>query len=201
MNLCTLEELKEFLNIEKDNTNQNDNTFKIYIEGVSETIIGMIGRDIFAQDYIEKYKGSNSNALILNNYPINTINSVEYVLDGEILNTVSEEEYDINTKSGILYKDTVWFRTGGSSYMSGKINFPRRHIRITYNAGHKEVPFDLKLLALELIQQQIAINNSDGAKKGLKSYSISDVRMEWKDEIKLNMQQIAIINKYRGLKI
>ncbi|AUN23761.1 hypothetical protein RSJ21_00215 (plasmid) [Clostridium botulinum] len=201
MNLCTLEELKEFLNIEKDNTNQNDNTFKTYIEGVSETIIGMIGRDIFAQDYIEKYKGSNSNALILNNYPINAINAVEYVLDGEVLNTVSEEQYDINTKSGILYKDTVWFRTGGSSYMSGKINFPRRHIRVNYNAGYKEVPFDLKLLALELIQQQIAINNSDGAKKGLKSYSISDVRMEWKDEIKFNIQQISIINKYRGQKI
>ncbi|AUN19976.1 hypothetical protein RSJ22_00320 (plasmid) [Clostridium botulinum] len=201
MNLCTLEELKEFLNIEKDNTNQNDNTFKIYIEGISETIIGMIGRDIFAQDYIEKYKGSNSNALILNNYPINVINTVEYVLDGEVLNTVSEEEYDINTKSGILYKDTVWFRTGGSSYMSGKINFPRRHIRVNYNAGYKEVPADLKLLALELIGTQLGIDNSEGNKKGLKSYSISDVRYEWKDEIKLNIQQISIINKYRGQKI
>ncbi|NEZ47787.1 hypothetical protein FDF74_11405 [Clostridium niameyense] len=227
LQLVTLEEVKLFLDIKDNKINEGTQTdnlekelieknkkdtstqteskqdliLKLYIEGISETILDLIGRDILAQDYIEKYPGTNTDTLILKHYPINNIKSIKFVLDGSVHQVLTEMDYDINSKSGILYRDLAWWRTGGSTLMSGKINYPRRHIRVEYNAGYKEVPADLKLLALELLQQQIGIDKNESSKSGLKSYSISDVKMEWKEEIKLSVQQMAIINKYRGLNI
>lgn len=200
MQLVTLEATKQWLGIDIADDSK-DLILNIYIDGISETILGLIGRDIIAQDYVEKYAGTNSNALILKHYPINTVTAVKYVLDGVVQETLDDESYDINSKSGILYNDLAWWKQGSSNYMSSKINFPRRHIRVEYNAGYDETPADLKLLTLELIKSELGIDNNKGMEQGLKSYSISDVKMEWKDEIKLSITQMAIINKYRGMKI
>ncbi|WP_125153663.1 head-tail connector protein [Clostridium rectalis] len=200
MDLVTLEELKEWLGISKDDTSK-DTILNIYIKGVSNTIISLIGRDIFQQDYLEKYEGTNSNTLVLKNFPINFIDKIEYVNNGVVYKTLSEDEYDINKKSGILYRDLAWWKTGGSNLMSRNINFPRRHIKIQYNAGYTEVPYDLKFMALEFIGDKYTIANSEGNKESLKSYSISDVKKEWKDSVTLDKEQIKIINKYRGTSI
>lgn len=200
MQLVTLEVTKQWLEIDIADTSK-DLILNIYIDGISETILDLIGRDIIAQDYVEKYAGTNSNALILKHYPINTVTAVKYVLDGVVQQTLDNESYDINYKSGILYNDLAWWKQGRSNYMSSKINFPRRHIRVEYNAGYNEIPADLKLLTLELIKSQLGTDNNKGIEQGLKSYSISDVKMEWKDEIKLSVTQMAVINKYKGMKI
>lgn len=200
MQLVTLEVTKQWLEIDIAD-NSKDLILNIYIDGISETILDLIGRDIIAQDYVEKYAGTNSNALILKHYPINTVTAVKYVLDGVVQQTLDNESYDINYKSGILYNDLAWWKQGSSNYMSSKINFPRRHIRVEYNAGYTETPADLKLLTLELIKSELGIDNNKGIDQGLKSYSISDVKMEWKDEIKLSVTQMVVINKYKGMKI
>lgn len=197
MGYATLEEVKQWLSIDNSDTSK-DLILPIYIDGISDLLDGMIGRDIFANDYTEKYQGTNSNSLVLRNYPINSVASVRYILDGEVLEELTEDDYEINKKSGILYKDNPWLMTGSSSLMSGKINFPRRHIKVIYNAGYTETPADLKLICLQLIQSQYGFDTSNGNTKGLKSYSISDVKMDWKDEIKLSETQIKTINKYKG---
>ena len=53
MNLITLEEVKQWLGIDLEDTSK-DLILNIWIEGVSETILNLIGRDIMAKDYIEK---------------------------------------------------------------------------------------------------------------------------------------------------
>lgn len=199
MGYATLEEVKQWLSIDNLDTSK-DLILPIYIEGISDLLDGMIGRDIFANDYTEKYQGTNSNSLVLRNYPINSVTAVRYILDGEVLEELTEDDYEINKKSGILYKDSPWLMTGYSNLMSGRINFPRRHISITYNAGYTETPADLKLICLQLIQNQYGLDSSSATSKGLKSYSISDVKMDWKDEIKLSETQIKTINKYKGVR-
>ena len=219
MQLITLEEAKKFLGIEENKVDEGtqveeytlennknsvdvgtqtetaeDMLLKLYIEGVSETILSLIGRDILATDYIEKYAGTDTDALILKHYPINSVKSIKYVLNGEVQKELKEGDYDINAKAGILYRDLAWWQTGGSSLMCGRINYPRRYIKVEYNAGYEEVPADLKLLALELIKQQIEVSS----RNGLKSYSISDVRKEWETNVNLNTQQMQIIKKNRG---
>lgn len=200
MNLITLEEVKQWLGIDLEDTSK-DLILNIWIEGVSETILNLIGRDIMAKDYIEKYPGTNKNAIVLKHYPINKIEEVAKVLDNEVQGLYTIDEIDINKKSGILYRDLAWWKTGGSNLMSGFINFPRRHIRIKYNAGYKEVPADLKLLALQMLGEQYAIMTSEGTKKGLKSYSISDVKYTWENENRLSQNQLGIINKYKGIRV
>lgn len=199
MGYATLEEVKQWLSIDNSDTSK-DLILPIYIDGISDLLDGMIGRDIFANDYTEKYQGTNSNSLVLRNYPINSVTAVRYILDGEVLEELTEDDYEINKKSGILYKDSPWLMTGYSNLMSGRINFPRRHISITYNAGYTETPPDLKLICLQLIQSQYGFDTSNGNTKGLDSYSISDVKMDWKDEIKLSETQIKTINKYKGVR-
>ncbi|KEI18256.1 head-tail connector protein [Clostridium haemolyticum] len=200
MNLCTLEEVKQFLNIDKEDTSK-DLILKLYMEGITEIIEGEIGRDILAKDYVEKYPGTNSNSLILKQYPINSINSIKYICNGSIEKSLEEHEYDINTKAGILYRDLAWWQVGSSNLMSGRINFPQRYIRVEYNAGYKEIPGDLKLLLLQLLKEQMGLDNSEAVNKGLRSYSISDVKLEWKSNIRLSEMQLATIKKYRSIRI
>lgn len=199
MDILTLDELKQYLGI---NDTTQDTALKIYLSGISETLISMIGRNIMKEDYIERYEGTNSTELILRHYPINNISNVQFVLDGVVQEELTNIDYVINKNAGILYRDSGWLRRGDSTWMSGKVNFPRKHIRVEYNAGYEEAPGDLKLIALQLAKEQYNIDNSEGNAKGLKSYSISDVKMEWKQnkDIEMSDRQLAVINKYRGVK-
>lgn len=202
MNLCTLEEVKQFLNIDKEDTSK-DLILKLYMEGITEIIEGEIGRDILAKDYVEKYPGTNSNSLILKQYPINSINSIKYMFNGLREKELKNFEFDVNFKAGIIYKDSKWLDVGvgESNLMSGRINFPQRYIRVEYNAGYKEIPGDLKLLLLQLLKEQMGLDNSEAVNKGLRSYSISDVKLEWKSNIRLSEMQLATIKKYRSIRI
>lgn len=198
MNLITLEELKQWLQIEKEDTS-NDLILNIYIEGCTEMITGLIGRNIFAEDYVEKYAGTDTNSLVLKHFPVNDVKEIVYIVDNEIVGKV--EDYELKAKSGILYKDLAWWVEGGSRLMSGNLTYPRRHIRVSYNAGYDKVPGDLKLLALQLISSQIGFDKSESSTQGLRRYTISDVTWEWKNENKLTESQQAIISKYRSINI
>lgn len=194
--LCTLEELKSHIGIDLTDTSK-DIDLTIYINGVCNAVEKMIGRNIMATDYTEKYKGTNSPELILKHYPVNSIADVNYVLDGTIYRTLDDYEYDIDEESGILTNDRGWRLQGYSSYMSDKIDYPRRHIQVQYNAGYTEAPPDLKLVCLQYISDSYVMDNSQGGT--FKSYSISDVRMDFKDEIKFSEEQRKVILSYKGM--
>lgn len=200
MNICEIEEVKEWLGIKEDDTSK-DTILNIYIEGISEMIFGMIGRDILAQDYIEKYPGTDTNSLVLQHYPVNEVKSIKYVSNNTVIDILEKEEYEVNKKAGILYKDFAWWQVGGNNLMSNGICFPKRHIKVEYNAGFEKIPADLKLLFLELLQQQYNFYNSKSGKEGLKSYSISDIKLEWKSEVRLTDSQRKIIAKYKGVRV
>lgn len=201
MVFLTLEELKQALEIYNSDLSK-DTILQIYIDGISAFIISMIGRNMLKEDYVERYEGTNSTELILKHYPVNTIKSIQFVVDNKVQEVLSDYSYILNKKSGILYRDRGWWLQGDSTLMSRRIDFPRKHIKVEYNAGYDPIPGDLKLLALQLVKEQYNIDSSDGNKQGLKSYSIDDVRMEWKQgqDIKLNDKQMATINKYKGVK-
>lgn len=195
--LCTLQELKSFMG--KDVTDiTKDDIYSIYINGISNQIEKIIGRKILAKDYTEKYKGTDSTELILNNYPVNSITSISYVDDGVEVETLDEYEYDLEQEEGIIYKSTGWLLQGYSSYMSDKIDFPRRHIKVTYNGGFQDIPADLKLVCMRYISDSFAMDNSQGGT--LKSYQISDISMSWKDEIKLSEDDMKVILSYKGVR-
>lgn len=198
MDLCTLQELKDFMVISQTDTSKDVN-LTLYIKGIGEQIQKQIGRNIFAKDYVERYKGTNTSELVLNNYPVNTVDMVEYVFENEVYRTLDDYEYELNEDGGFLIKDDGWLLEGYSiRYMSDKVDFPRRHIRVTYNAGYTDVPFELKLLCMQYISDLYVMDNSKGTT--LKSYKIDDISMEFKDEIKFSESQLKTINHYKDVR-
>ncbi|SHJ29218.1 phage gp6-like head-tail connector protein [Clostridium magnum] len=200
--LCTLEELKSFIGVDTIDASK-DIIYSMYINAVSNQIEKLIGRKILAKDYTEKYKGTDSTELLLKNYPVNSITSVKYICDGQEYMDLDSYDYDLDEESGILYKDDGWLLQGYSSYMSNKIDYPRRHIKVEYNGGFTEVPPDLKLLCLKYISDSIPFNTGtvDGTNGPgiLKSYSISDVRLDFRDEIKFSSEDMKVISSYKGV--
>jgi hypothetical protein len=180
------------------NTTLADSLLEIYINGVSKQIEKIIGRKILAADYTEKHKGTDGTELVLNNYPINSITSVSYIDDGTEIEALDEYDYELDEESGILYKEDGWLLRGFSSYMSDKIDFPKRHIKVVYNGGFEEVPADLKLICLRYISDNYAMDNSQGGI--LKSYGISDLKLEWRDGIKFSEDDMKIILSYKGVR-
>lgn len=194
----TLQELKTFMGISDTDTSK-DLLLQIYVDGVNSAIHKEIGRDILANDYIEKYKGTDSTKLILNNYPINSIAAIDFIYQGNVYQTLEDYEYDIDNQTGILHYDQGWLLQGNSSYMSERlIDFPRRHIRVTYNAGFAEVPSDLKLVGLQFASDSYVMDDSQGG--NLKEYSISDVRFTFKDDIKFSESQQKVIDDYKEVR-
>lgn len=198
MDLCTLQELKDFMGIAQTDTSK-DAILTLYISGISQQIQKQIGRNIFAKDYVERYKGTNTAELVLNNYPVNTVDMVEYVFENEVYRTLDDYEYDLNQDGGFLTKDDGWLMEGYSiRYMSDKVDFPRRHIRVTYNAGYTDVPFDLKLLCMQYISDLYILDTKK--KPELKSYKIDDISYEYNSEIKFSEDQLKIIKSYKDVR-
>jgi hypothetical protein len=194
--LVTLEELKNFMGIDLTDTSK-DSTLTIYINGISNKIEKLVGRKLMATDYIEKYPGTDANELVLKHFPINIVTSVMYVTENQDSMSIDDYQYDIDSEEGILYKDNGWLVEGFSSYMSRLINYPQRHIRVEYNAGFVDAPPDLKLICLQYISDLYVADIGKGGT--LKSYSISDVRMDFKDEVKFSSDQFKTIMSYKGM--
>lgn len=194
--LVTLDELKSFMGIALSDISK-DPALSIYINGISNKIEKTVGRKIMAADYIEKYPGTNSNELVLKHFPINAVTAVTYVCENQDSISIDEYQYDIEDEEGILYKDNGWLLEGFSSYMSRLTNYPQRHIRVEYNGGFADAPPDLKLVCLEYISDLYIADNGKGGT--LKSYSISDVKMDFRDEIKFSEDQLATIKSYKGM--
>jgi len=199
MDLCTLQELKNFMGI-TDTDATRDANLTIYIQAISKQIQKFIGRDLEAKDYVEKYEGTDTTELVLNNYPVNSITGVEYVLDGQVYQLLDDYEYDLDEEAGILYKDDGWTLHGYSkNFMSDRIDFPRRHIRVTYNGGYTNVPIDLKLVCMQYVSDIYIIDTKK--KPELKSYKIDDISYEFRDELEFSENQLRVINLYKGVRI
>jgi hypothetical protein len=194
--LCTAEEQATFSGLDATDTNIQ-NSLVMYINGVSNQMQKLIGRNIFASDYVEKYKGTDTTDLILKNYPINSVSSVKYIVQGGDFRDVDDSEYDIDEESGILSKETGWLLSGFSSYMSDRIDFPRNNIEVSYNAGYTDVPTDLKMVCMQIVNDNYEWDHSQGTV--LSSYKISDISFEWKDGIKISNDQLNIILSYKSI--
>lgn len=188
----TLEETKASLKI--DSTDVEDDTLIIsIISGISKLLQNQIGRNLLASDYTENCKGSNSQYLMLKNYPINSVARIAIDNDEMVLNEITIEE-----DHGMLYRDNGWAQTGGSNYMHSRVNLPKRNIEVTYNAGFKTIPEDLKLLTICLIKDYYSLSASKG--QTIKKYSISDISIEYGNEIALNVTQKMILDSYRRVR-
>lgn len=149
---------------------QHDALFEILIDGVSAAFDGAVGRALAKTTYTAVYFDGNGKAdLVLPNYPIISISSIEE--DGDALAEGEDYDYQLYASSGILKRTTGAWLKGSKT------------IKLTYIAGYTvqggtlgtgeiALPADLKLACM--IQVAREWKKAQGAEWGETSRSFND---------------------------
>lgn len=123
--LTTLSAVKTYLKLGNEST--DDELLSELIKACSTAIENHCQRKFETGTYEEEYDGSGKPFLLLQNYPITSISSVE--VDEQV---IEPGEYKVRKNNGMLFRSGVW--------PQGIMN-----IRVTYTAGLSEVPPDVEL--------------------------------------------------------
>ncbi len=161
-NLITLSDLKTFLDI----TSDYDNVLNIIIPGVSLFIERYIGRTVAEATYTnEYYDGSGNKSIILNNFPVSAVSSLQerqIAENSDSWETLDSEDYYIDETTGVITKVYGIFSSGKQKY------------RVTYTAG-ETVPADLQLAAMKMARSEFYKRKTAGdvTSERLKNYQVS----------------------------
>jgi len=132
--LTNLSDVKESLGLASGDNSKNNLIIR-KINQATEMIEKYCGgRRFKATDYTgQEYDSTNSDQLILKQYPVNSFTILQYrdsVLNDNAWDTVNADEYFVDTDSGVI--DLLFVAVG-------KWN----QYRATYNAGYDTIPADL----------------------------------------------------------
>lgn len=184
--LITLEEFKSYIELD---TNDDDDTLMILINGVGDFLKTYLGRVIEYTEHIWEYFDGNDikDCIFLANYPVGTISEFSHTSDpfGD-----SPEWIDFNTDQYLLDNDK------GILYI--KATYPgTRNIAVEYDAGYetKDIPAPLKVAALKLTAALYNKKRSDG-------YSLEEVagaRIQWDKFLTPDIE--ALIAPYQRVQI
>lgn len=131
MPLTTLQAVKAYLKIRDDST--DDELLSELIKACSTAIENYCQRKFGVETYEEEYDGSGKSFILLQNYPVNSITSVE--VDEQV---VDPSEYKVRKTNGMLFRNGKW--------QEGFMN-----IKVTYAAGLNEIPSDVELACKHLV--------------------------------------------------
>lgn len=149
--LATVSELKQYLWI---HDNSQDFVLWLFLRWANQIILTHINRDIIKEDYQTTFNGNGQKYVMLKNYPINEIYSLEInngKLDEQEWEEIDPSKYTFESKTGkvmLLFNLFRWFN----------------NYRITYNAGYEQVPADLQMATLKLAAKYYNNRSSDGIK-------------------------------------
>ena len=172
----------------------NDMFLETQINSVSEMISRYCGRSFLADSYEEAYAGRGSTWLLLDQYPVNVIESVEYAGQELVAGTDYETANETFLQRGILLRDSGWPRCGLATGLVGDLVGTTTNIVVSYSAGYTSVPADIESVALMLIGQSYrAIREGT---TGLVSMTQGRLSYTWKTESGVE-QFSSVLNKYR----
>lgn len=171
--LITLDEAKIFLSLALD-YNKEDALIQDLINGVSESVVKYMGRDLISTAHTELRDGNGRNTMWLLNWPIidSTVSGTDPVLyiddDGDDTWDLASTTYSITLK---------WDKTTGEVWLKDKDVFPkgRRNLKFVYTAGYSAntaIPADIKLAVKKLVG--IYREEMSGGKLGVRSVSIAN---------------------------
>ena len=181
-----------------DNTQDSILTRKI--NTFSDFMEKQLDRKLGKQDYDQYYPGTGRQMLVLDQSPI--VGTPDIYINEVLLETTEYQIADRDKEAGIIFKPNGWSWEGYYSGIVGEPTAPKRNIRVQYTAGYvlpkdeteenpRTLPYDIEDLALQFIAEDYYKNGS----QGLNSFSISDVKWQWSNELKQTYQMI--LNKYR----
>lgn len=199
--LTTLETVKMLLNIPAEETT-SDGLLTLLINAASAWVETMTGRHLGLQTYTERHAASGTQELLLNEYPIV---SVEYVrdMDGGVI-PPSDYDFADTADIGALYKESCWPFRGYTAGLAGDYTASARYLEAKYSAGYvlpkdatkenpRTLPYDLESLIWGVVEQEMSLRKS-GA-QGLAAFSISGV--SWTFDKNPRQSWIDTINQYK----
>lgn len=141
MSLVSLADMKTYLGL---TTTTNDTLLNLLIINCSDFINHYVNRRLEAADYKQLYSGNGNVELMLDNYPINTVDVLSQELDNE------NEEYDNPITASKIYRDSSGMITLFDDIFSkGHVN-----IYVEYNAGYTVIPKGIEMIAMDLIAKK-----------------------------------------------
>lgn len=117
--LTILSTCKTHLGIATD-VSTHDSIIEQLINAASDAIESYCNRKFKSQEHTETYDGNGSEYLVLRHYPISAVSAVSE--NGSDL-SADDEDYEILTDEGILYREVGWSEDA-------------RNIDVTYTAGY-----------------------------------------------------------------
>ena len=200
--LTTLERLKGYLCIPADEEDpEMDAALIQLINAASAWLETKLGRKLGRQTYDERHIGTGTQRLVLEQYPIISIQHIRDIrTDADITGYDFFEQGDI----GVVFRAEGWTYYGYSGGLAGAYVAPRRYLIVNYTAGYVlpkdatednpcTLPADLEALVKNMIAQQWAILENDAA--GLSAFSISDV--SWTFDKNLSQTWQDVISMYK----
>jgi len=158
------------------------------ISRVSKQIKVYCERDILSTTYTEYYNGRGTNSLMLNQYPVTAITSINDDLDRNFTSETLIDSDDIifnsgtdKAKAGIVYLDGLNFSCG------------RNNIKVVYVAGYATIPADLEQACIRMVIAEMR----DGAEGQM-------IRLSGTGEeflpINLRREAEKVLNRYRKVR-
>ena len=167
------------------------------INQASASVERALGRKLRRSSYVEKRKGTGSQYLLVEHYPIVSVAYIKQA--GE---EIDPSLYDIATQgnAGVICKDDGWPYYGYPQGLTGDPVAGSRNIEVKYTAGYilpweatkeepSDLPDDLEGLVQEMVQYAFGRLETGGS-AGLKAFSISDVRWEWSEDTPSSWQDV-----------
>lgn len=138
--LCTLESVKSYLKIQPGQVTDDD-LLKSLITSVSRWVARKLDRELALTEYVETYSGNGAARLMLRNYPVATVDSLQIDTTAEVPERAfpGEEGY-VLIPPGTIALD------GGLAFTRGLAN-----VTVDYTAGYSTIPPEVAQAAVELV--------------------------------------------------
>lgn len=164
--LTTLDALKTSLGIDPaEEDAQRDATLVQLINAASAWLETQLGRKLGKSTYRQKYCGTGTQQLSLEQYPIVSVERITDTFTGE---TITDFDFNETGEIGVLFREDGWTYRGHIGGLAYDYIAPRKYLEVQYVAGYilpkdatedhpATLPADLEAIVWYMIAQQWAI--------------------------------------------
>lgn len=164
--LTTLDALKTSLGIDPEEEDaQRDATLVQLINAASAWLETQLGRKLGKSTYRQRYCGTGTQQLSLEQYPIVSVERITDTFTGE---TITDFDFNETGEIGVLFREDGWTYRGHIGGLAYDYIAPRKYLEVQYVAGYilpkdatedhpATLPADLEAIVWYMIAQQWAI--------------------------------------------
>jgi hypothetical protein len=184
--LVTVQNAKDFLGV---SDNADDGRLEMYINMATDFIENYCQRRFKTGNYVDEvYSGDGSDSLVLKNYPITALTSIQKNTaynNSSNWETVSTEDYFYDSLSGVVEN-------------IGRFTIGRNNFKITYAGGYTTIPYDLQYACMVIVEAMYRKKKSGGViSESLGDHSVTYA--QYSSVVAGDPEAQAILDKYRNV--